>query len=594
MSCRNLLTAWLCTILLLTSVPLAADGDEGSRVFDEKGNLVERGDKLGNRTLYLRDNPGRVVEVVHVLNKAGRWIDRTFRDRADQIVVEVTNAERRSVADFVAKLRAIGFRPGRDQQPATVRWFGHTAITSNGFGSVEEFQVPNWYAAEAGAVVKRTRTRVAGLEATVEEVRVKEGLLVRDDLGYWRMERYDSEGLISMEDEVGAILDIERDKLGRPSKAFLGETAVMTIEYGDGTPDWTAKEITDLRTGAVIYRWESVVRPGELTAREELIAYQPQASIRATLPGYGVIAEWDETVHPQGVVLAGSNGTPFTLLPLAADLPVMHSATPFGYSITPGSDRIDYSNDRMILRLETDERAMDGSARRVYVSIPRKSVSRTSSASSAATGRQSENTSLAAERWSLTGPAPSRATASLRNQEMCGGDNPGCVCWDDGGANSGVICPSGDGGGGGGDGGGEEDPSPSGGGGGQGMPLSPQRAMMVNMAKSTAKTQLQAKQTCRDLFKDLTLKDGVQVIDSTTYRAHDNHQRCQEGAAMFTSVGSLIVYVCQAFESQSSDLRAALVIHEAMHSAGQKESPQYPGYPTSSQLTTMVRQACGL
>jgi len=54
------------------------------------------------------------------------------------------------------------------------------------------------------------------------------------------------------------------------------------------------------------------------------------------------------------------------------------------------------------------------------------------------------------------------------------------------------------------------------------------------------------------------------------------------------------VYLCSSFVNQTASMQAALVIHEAMHSAGQKESPQYPGYPTSTELTNLVRSKCNL
>jgi len=84
------------------------------------------------------------------------------------------------------------------------------------------------------------------------------------------------------------------------------------------------------------------------------------------------------------------------------------------------------------------------------------------------------------------------------------------------------------------------------------------------------------------------------VIEATTYRSYPNSSSCSSGAAMWTTVGSLTVYLCSSFVNQTASMQAALVIHEAMHSAGQKESPQYPGYPTSTELTNLVRSKCNL
>lgn len=52
------------------------------------------------------------------------------------------------------------------------------------------------------------------------------------------------------------------------------------------------------------------------------------------------------------------------------------------------------------------------------------------------------------------------------------------------------------------------------------------------------------------------------------------------------------VYLCSSYINQTADLRAALLVHEAMHSAGQREAPGYPGYPTSAELAAVVREKC--
>lgn len=58
------------------------------------------------------------------------------------------------------------------------------------------------------------------------------------------------------------------------------------------------------------------------------------------------------------------------------------------------------------------------------------------------------------------------------------------------------------------------------------------------------------------------------------------------------------VFVCSRFENQPRDFAAALVIHEVLHVAGQREESD-PGEeplppPTPAEITDAVREACDL
>jgi|GEM_PF-6250512 len=295
--------------------------------------------------------------------------------------------------------------------------------------------------------------------------------------------------------------------------------------------------------------------------------------------------------------MAGLGGSPFTLLSLDGGERVWRSVTLKETSVYRGWDRVDYDDSRIYLRLTTDSNAIDGGDRWAYISVPRSKAA----ASPKAISSHSMNSADSALAISLGSDKEAALFISdaLIKRWCQGIDNMGCVCWDDG-AESGIICPDGDDGGGGGGsdgGGGGGDSEPDGGGtnpGAGSVPLSPEQMQKLNAAKNRAKQRLEDLQQCGDLFKDLTLTNGPGVIDATTYRSHPNSDACGAGAAIWTQVGSLNAYLCNSFINQVADMRAALVIHEAMHSAGQRESPQYPGYPTSVQLTNLVRTTCNL
>ncbi len=66
------------------------------------------------------------------------------------------------------------------------------------------------------------------------------------------------------------------------------------------------------------------------------------------------------------------------------------------------------------------------------------------------------------------------------------------------------------------------------------------------------------------------------------------------GAAAFTMVRSPRTIVCQGFSRLDADDAAVILIHEALHSAGQTEWPDDPLAPSAEAINKMVRSACGL
>lgn len=82
---------------------------------------------------------------------------------------------------------------------------------------------------------------------------------------------------------------------------------------------------------------------------------------------------------------------------------------------------------------------------------------------------------------------------------------------------------------------------------------------------------------------------------STTYRRWQEHDTCQGGTIpAFTIPNNLTVYLCDRFISMTHREQTALVIHEALHSAGMLEQNQaHPDEPSSAEIQRMVDEACG-
>jgi len=118
----------------------------------------------------------------------------------------------------------------------------------------------------------------------------------------------------------------------------------------------------------------------------------------------------------------------------------------------------------------------------------------------------------------------------------------------------------------------------------------------LSLAYPMAMRRLEENQGCGALFGPLG-KDGPAILGSTIYHALDQPNRyaaCRNGAVAFVVPQLHETFVCTAFAWMSNDLAAAVLIHEALHMAGLDESPRDPKGLTSPQITTLVRERCGL
>ena len=103
--------------------------------------------------------------------------------------------------------------------------------------------------------------------------------------------------------------------------------------------------------------------------------------------------------------------------------------------------------------------------------------------------------------------------------------------------------------------------------------------------------------SCSDLFAELGV-DGRETLASALYWPVFSHRDAKELCGgrnlAFTVVGSPMTFICSDFERLSDQDAAKIIIHEALHTAGLKERPQYRGHGvmTSREITAMVAKNC--
>jgi hypothetical protein len=119
----------------------------------------------------------------------------------------------------------------------------------------------------------------------------------------------------------------------------------------------------------------------------------------------------------------------------------------------------------------------------------------------------------------------------------------------------------------------------------------------VEVAYEIAAQRVQEVESCSRLFAELGA-DAVQILGGSYYwpviSYRDAKQLCDGRNAAFTLVGSPMVFVCDEFERLSYQDAATIIIHEALHTAGLKERPQYRGIgvKTSREISSMVAKNC--
>jgi hypothetical protein len=120
----------------------------------------------------------------------------------------------------------------------------------------------------------------------------------------------------------------------------------------------------------------------------------------------------------------------------------------------------------------------------------------------------------------------------------------------------------------------------------------------LSVAFRLANQRLREVPECAQLFADLSA-DGLAQLRATRYQSvadTGGDRVCGRGlgAAAFTMVNSPRTIICPAFDRLTVEGAAVILLHEALHSAGQTEWPLDPSAPNSGQLNRMIRVACDL
>ncbi|MEW6338238.1 MAG: hypothetical protein ACOY3Y_16335 [Acidobacteriota bacterium] len=120
----------------------------------------------------------------------------------------------------------------------------------------------------------------------------------------------------------------------------------------------------------------------------------------------------------------------------------------------------------------------------------------------------------------------------------------------------------------------------------------------LTAAYRLAAERIAAVSDCAGLFARFGA-DGLTCLRSTCYEwvgDTEGEHVCKRGrgAAAFTMVRSPRTVICPVFDRLSVEHAAVVILHEALHFAGQTEWPSDPAAPTSGEINWTIRVACRL
>ena len=126
--------------------------------------------------------------------------------------------------------------------------------------------------------------------------------------------------------------------------------------------------------------------------------------------------------------------------------------------------------------------------------------------------------------------------------------------------------------------------------------MSAKDAFHLKIAYMGAIKRLEKDESCQALFDDLDL-DGLQALSRTLYQPVQSaaeRANCMGGVDAYTVVGAVRVMICRQFFQLHRRTKTAVLIHEALHTAGMSEAPHDPDGMTPEEINEMVGVACGL
>lgn len=129
-----------------------------------------------------------------------------------------------------------------------------------------------------------------------------------------------------------------------------------------------------------------------------------------------------------------------------------------------------------------------------------------------------------------------------------------------------------------------------------GRGMGPDDSFALKLALRGAAKRLEKVHACSALFDGLSI-DGLQALARSRYETPQSQweqRQCASGVAAYTAVGSIRVVVCRHFQRLDRRVQSAVLIHEALHTAGLSEAPLDPDAMTAVEIEAMVEDACGL
>jgi hypothetical protein len=128
-------------------------------------------------------------------------------------------------------------------------------------------------------------------------------------------------------------------------------------------------------------------------------------------------------------------------------------------------------------------------------------------------------------------------------------------------------------------------------------PRLPERvAATLTRGLPVVEERLRKYESCRALFARLG-SDGAAALGRASYHpasAEQERRDCRPGVFALTTVGGSAIALCRRFARLSGEQAAIILLHEALHVAGQTEYPSAPEAPDSLAITEMVMTGCRL
>jgi hypothetical protein len=118
----------------------------------------------------------------------------------------------------------------------------------------------------------------------------------------------------------------------------------------------------------------------------------------------------------------------------------------------------------------------------------------------------------------------------------------------------------------------------------------------LERAIPVAKERLREYASCEALFTRLGA-DGEATLDGASYYPAGPRQErkyCRDGSFALTTVGGSAVVLCRSFSRLNDHDAAIILLHEALHLAGQTEYPSDTRAPDTLRITEMVMEGCRL